>query len=52
MGLAREYYRFNSTLNKRIKELYLLDNWHGIIALMSDYAIIAFAIFLALKIKF
>lgn len=48
MGFARKRYKFSSVLNKKIEQLYLLDNWHGIVALMSDYGIIVCAVFLAL----
>ena len=39
-------YRFTKDINKKLNQLIVLDNWHGIIALLYDYAVIFFAIHL------
>jgi fatty acid desaturase len=36
-----QHYRFSREIERQIKELAKLDNWHSLLALGSDYAIIA-----------
>ncbi len=37
-------YTFDSSINKEIKTLHKLDNWHGILALLEDYFVIFISI--------
>ncbi|MCP5083626.1 MAG: fatty acid desaturase family protein [Alphaproteobacteria bacterium] len=44
-GKALRRHRFDPVIVKRIRELYGLDNYHGITALLSDYVVIAASIY-------
>ncbi|MGB3639414.1 MAG: fatty acid desaturase family protein [Rivularia sp. (in: cyanobacteria)] len=39
-------YQFEDSINQRIKKLTVLDNWHCLLALVEDYAIILASIFI------
>lgn len=36
-----ERYRFDESVESRIRELYARDNWHGILAILEDYLVMA-----------
>lgn len=41
MDFTRERHQFNPEIRRKLKQLRTLDNWHGIIALLYDYSVIA-----------
>ncbi len=46
--MSRQLYKFSREINKKIESLYPLDNWHGLLALLLDYAVIAAMIIITL----
>ncbi len=44
-GKALRRHRFDPVIVKRVRELYGLDNYHGILALATDYLVIAASIY-------
>lgn len=48
MSFVRQRHSFNSSIKQRLIQLRKLDNWHGIVALLYDYAVIAAAVYLFL----
>lgn len=51
-GYQRTRYRFNCTIEQKLKSLFTLNNWNAIIALLYDYMVIALAIFISLQCHF
>ena len=47
MKLPFKHYRFDKRLVSKIQPLHKLDNWHGLLMLMEDWAVIAIAIALS-----
>lgn len=39
--------KFDKEILLKIKELYRYDNWHAVLAILYDYLIIIFSIFLS-----
>ena len=45
MTFVRQRHPFDRSIKKRLMSLRKLDNWHGLVALFYDYAVIAAAIY-------
>lgn len=44
-----QHKKFDREILKQIKSLYVYDNWHALIALGMDFALIVFAIVYCIK---
>lgn len=48
MDVQIKRYRFSDAINNELKPLFQLDNWHGLLAVMTDYLVIMTAIALSM----